>query len=140
MFNPAQPYPNMVLAWIRLLGLSSYLYKRQTIEAIGGLIKKVVKLDFQTDNSTRGRFARLVVFVNLDKPLTSKVLVNGDIQRVEYESLLTIYFSCGRYGHVKELCPSVGVGKVLERPEAILESSKAIAVMASGEIVDEGIS
>lgn len=45
-FNPTQPYPSVVLAWIRLLGLPGYLYKRQIIEEIRGLIGKVVKLDF----------------------------------------------------------------------------------------------
>ncbi|XP_016752756.1 uncharacterized protein [Gossypium hirsutum] len=35
-FNPAQPYPSVVMAWMRLSGLSGYLYKRQIIEAIGG--------------------------------------------------------------------------------------------------------
>ncbi|MBA0843864.1 hypothetical protein Goarm_001015 [Gossypium armourianum] len=34
------------------------------------------------------------------------VLVNGVIQRVEYEYLTTMCFSCGHYGHIKELCPN----------------------------------
>ncbi|XP_017620776.1 uncharacterized protein LOC108464989 [Gossypium arboreum] len=134
-FNPTQPYPSVVLAWIRLLGLPGYLYKRQIIEAIGGLIGKVVKLDFQTDKSTRGRFARLAVFVNLDQPLIFKDLVDGDIQRVEYESLPTVCFNCGRYGHVKELCSAAGVGAVLERSETFLEGMKASPEMASGVTV-----
>lgn len=108
-FNPAQLYPSVVLAWIRLPGLPGYLYKRLIIEVIGGLVGKVVKLYFQTDNSTRGKFAQLAVFVNLDEPLISKVLVDGDIQRVEYKSFPTVCFSCGRYGHVKELCSWTGV-------------------------------
>ncbi|MBA0610302.1 hypothetical protein Godav_011168, partial [Gossypium davidsonii] len=37
---------------------------------------KVVNLDFNTDNRNRGRFARLVVYVNLDKPLVLQVFVN----------------------------------------------------------------
>ncbi|KAH1038475.1 hypothetical protein J1N35_040218 [Gossypium stocksii] len=82
-------------------------------------------------------FAHLAVFVNLEKPLTSKVLVDGDIQRVEYESLPTACFICGRYGHVKELCPSIGVGAILERPEVVLERTEATAVMTSGDIVGE---
>ncbi|MBA0600804.1 hypothetical protein Gorai_004003, partial [Gossypium raimondii] len=53
------PYPSMVMAWIRLSGLPGYLYKRKIVEAIGELIKKVVKLDLQVDNRTNGRFARL---------------------------------------------------------------------------------
>ncbi|MBA0821872.1 hypothetical protein Goarm_018706 [Gossypium armourianum] len=47
----------------------------------------------------------MVVFVDLDKPLVSQVLVNGELQRIEYEALPTIFFSCGKYGHLKELCP-----------------------------------
>ncbi|PPS16567.1 hypothetical protein GOBAR_AA04016 [Gossypium barbadense] len=44
-FSPPQPYPSIVLAWIRLPNLLGYLYKWKIIEAIGGLIRKVVKLD-----------------------------------------------------------------------------------------------
>ncbi|PPR92871.1 hypothetical protein GOBAR_AA27805 [Gossypium barbadense] len=92
------------MAWIRLPGLPRYLYKRKILEKIGGIIGKVVRLDLNTGSRIRGRFARLVVYVNLHKPLISKVLVNGVQQKVEYEALPTIYFSCGKYGHTKELC------------------------------------
>ncbi|PPS17480.1 hypothetical protein GOBAR_AA03080 [Gossypium barbadense] len=109
-FNPAQLYPSVVLAWVRLPGLPGYLYKRLIIEAIGGLVGKVVKLYFQTDNSTRGKFAQLAVFVNLDEPLISKVLVDGDIQRVEYKSF----------------------------PTMILDSMEAPTVKTSDGTVDEG--
>lgn len=53
------------------------MFCRQIVDAIGGLIGKVVKLDFQTDNRTRGRFVRLAIFINLDKPLASQVMVDG---------------------------------------------------------------
>ncbi|KAA3483410.1 leucine-rich repeat receptor-like protein kinase PEPR2 [Gossypium australe] len=76
-----------------------YLYKRKIVEAIGSLIGKVVKLHIQTDNQARGRFARLVVYINLENPLIS--------QRVEYEGLPTVCFACCKYGHFKETCPSV---------------------------------
>lgn len=104
-FSPEQPYPSMVLAWIRLPNLPGHLYKRKIIEAIESLIGKVVKLDVQTDNQTRGRFARLAVYINLIEPLISQVLVDGVVQQVEYESFPTVCFSCGKYGHVKDLCP-----------------------------------
>ncbi|KAK5772251.1 hypothetical protein PVK06_048531 [Gossypium arboreum] len=105
-FNPLQPYPSVVLTWIRLPNLPGHLYKRKIIEAIGGLIGKVVKLDTQTDNQIRGRYARLAVYINLDRPLISQVLIDGLIQRVEYEALPTVCFECGKYGHVKEMCTS----------------------------------
>lgn len=67
----------------------------------------MVKLDVQTENQTRGRFARLAVYINLEKPLISQVLVDRAIQHVEYEALPTICFNCGKYGHVKDMCPMV---------------------------------
>lgn len=72
-FSPTQPYPSMVLAWIRLPGLSGFMYKRKIVEAIGGLIGKVVRLDFQTDNRSRGHFVRLAVYINLEKHLVSQI-------------------------------------------------------------------
>ncbi|KAK8708029.1 hypothetical protein V6N13_059076 [Hibiscus sabdariffa] len=36
----------------------------------------------------------------------SNLLINGRLQVVEYESLPTVCFECGKYGHVKDICPS----------------------------------
>ncbi|XP_040967803.1 uncharacterized protein [Gossypium hirsutum] len=94
-FSPLQPYPSVVLAWIQLLNLPGYLYKRKIIEAISGLI--------------------------------GKVLVDGIAQRVEYEALPTVCFTCGRYGQVKEMCNSAvssqnltGHANKTEKPHADL--------------------
>ncbi|MBA0871616.1 hypothetical protein Goshw_028192 [Gossypium schwendimanii] len=109
VFNPYQSFPFFVMAWIQIPDLPGYLYNKKILEEIGGLIRKVTKLNFNTDNGLRGWFARMAIFVNLDKLLISKILINGNLQRIEYEFLPSICFSCGRYGHVKELCPiSVG--------------------------------
>ncbi|KAG8479043.1 hypothetical protein CXB51_029683 [Gossypium anomalum] len=129
-FNPSQPYPSVVMAWIRLPGLLGYLKKRKIIEAIRGLIGKVVKLDLQTDTRTKGRFARLAVFINLDMPLVSQVLVDGAVQRVEYKALPTICFNCGKYGHVNDLCPAVGDSSASGK-------SGDTVVVESDEVVDE---
>ncbi|PPD68528.1 hypothetical protein GOBAR_DD34592 [Gossypium barbadense] len=51
----------------------------------------------------RGQFARMVVFVYLEKPLVSQILTIGKLQRVEFESLLAIRFSYGCYGHLKDV-------------------------------------
>ncbi|MFQ6626889.1 hypothetical protein Gotur_005332, partial [Gossypium turneri] len=48
---------------------------------------------------------------DLDKHLVSQVLVNGELLWVEYEALPTICFSCGKYGHLKEMCPSLAANK-----------------------------
>ncbi|KAG8486672.1 hypothetical protein CXB51_020076 [Gossypium anomalum] len=116
-FTPSQAYPNMVLAWIRLLGLPGFLYKRRILEEIGGIIGKVVRLDFNTDSRTRGRFARMAVYINLDKPLIAQVLVNDLHQKVEYEALPIICFTCGKYGHTKELCVTMQPGSSLGKEQ-----------------------
>ncbi|KAH1106098.1 hypothetical protein J1N35_009866 [Gossypium stocksii] len=85
--------------------IKGLLFKKMELTVILKLLG--LKLDLQTDNRTRGRFACLVVFINLNKPLVSQVLVDGTVQRVEFEALPMVCFSCGKYGHVKELYPSV---------------------------------
>ncbi|MBA0784544.1 hypothetical protein Gotri_006735, partial [Gossypium trilobum] len=72
-----RPYPNMVMAWIRLPGLPRHMYKRKILWEIWGMIGRVTKLDFNIDNGVRRRFARMTVYVNLGKALISQVLING---------------------------------------------------------------
>ncbi|MBA0618703.1 hypothetical protein Godav_028007 [Gossypium davidsonii] len=95
----------MVMAWIRFLGLPGHMYKRQIFWEIEGLVGKLAKLDYNIDSRVRGRFARMVVYVNLEKVLISQVLVNGTLQRIEYEYLPTVCFLCAHYGHIKDICP-----------------------------------
>ncbi|KAL4354587.1 hypothetical protein GQ457_06G029720 [Hibiscus cannabinus] len=106
-FSTAQPYPSNIVAWIRLPGLPVTLYKRSLITELGECIGRVLKLDYQTETGRRGRFARMAIRVNLNKPLVSKIVVNGRTQLVEYESLPTICFHCGKYGHVTDNCPEL---------------------------------
>lgn len=103
-FNLAQNFPNAIMAWIRFPRLPSYFYRRKLLKEIGGLIGKVAKLDLNIDNKVRGRFARMAVYINLDTPLISQVLINRKVQRIEYDFFPTVCFNCGRYSHVKEGC------------------------------------
>ncbi|KAK8986514.1 hypothetical protein V6N11_010070 [Hibiscus sabdariffa] len=104
-FDPSQAYPKRILAWIRLPGLPITWYKRSLLEANGSYVGSVVKIDFQTDNGRRGRFARMAVKINLNQPLVSEIVINGRTQLVEYESLPVVCFHCDTYGHVHDQCP-----------------------------------
>ncbi|MBA0819314.1 hypothetical protein Gohar_021348, partial [Gossypium harknessii] len=87
---PSKDYYDKVLSqgpWIVFGHLPGHLYNWKILWEIGELIGKVVRLEFNTDSRARGRFARIVIFINLDKPLVSQILINGVIQRIEYESL-----------------------------------------------------
>lgn len=45
----------------------------------------------------------MAMYVNLDKPLVSQILINGKIQKDEVIPM--VCFHCGRYGHMKDVCP-----------------------------------
>lgn len=64
------------------------------MKEIGGLISRVEKLNLNTDNKVRERFARMAVYINLDTPLISQVLINEKIERIEYKFLPTVCFIC----------------------------------------------
>ncbi|KAK9006784.1 hypothetical protein V6N11_019117 [Hibiscus sabdariffa] len=96
------------MVWIRLPDLPVPLYKKGIVEAIDESIGPVIKLDYQTEWGRRGCFARMAITIDLSKPLVSKIIVNGKVQLIEYESLHVICFQCGKYGHAQEICPSMG--------------------------------
>ncbi|MBA0738408.1 hypothetical protein Gogos_011770, partial [Gossypium gossypioides] len=104
-FNPLKPFPSTVLTWIHFSRLPGFLYKRRVLEEIINLVGKVAKLDIKIESGVRARVARMTVFMDLEKPFTSQILVNGKVQRVEFEAVLAVCFTCGCYGHLKGLCP-----------------------------------
>ncbi|KAI9077419.1 hypothetical protein K1719_040622 [Acacia pycnantha] len=97
-----------VVAWVRIPGLSFRYYHKSTLRAIGSLLGEVVKMDYMTETKGRGKYARLAVMMDLQKPLVPWILVDGKRHGVEYEGLPLICFECGLYGHPKERCKSHG--------------------------------
>ncbi|MBA0743316.1 hypothetical protein Gogos_006010 [Gossypium gossypioides] len=76
----------------------------------------------------RGWYARVAVYANLDKPLILKVIINENIQRIEYESLPLVCFSYGSYGHNKDSClhslkTLASLEEVVSSAETILENT-----------------
>lgn len=75
---------------------------------IGHAIGPVLRVDAHMANGARGRFARLYIQVNLDKPLLTMVLIRQKhIQPIQYEGINQLCFYCGRIGHRKKGCPFV---------------------------------
>lgn len=64
-FSTLDAHPQSVVAWILIPGLSGAFYKRSPLMEIGSLVGKVIKIDLQTENGSRGQFARFAVQVNL---------------------------------------------------------------------------
>ncbi|KAL4297420.1 hypothetical protein GQ457_12G008290 [Hibiscus cannabinus] len=103
-FTPSEKHPSQVIVWIRLTGLAYRYYTKALFRHIAQLIGQVVKIDYNTQGGGRGKFARLAVLVDLNKPLLARIRIDGNIQRIEYEGLHHICYNCGTYGHSKEQC------------------------------------
>ena len=93
--------------WIRLPELPIEYYDPVVLRKIGEAIGTVLRIDAYTANGARGRFARLCVQVNIDKPLIKTVKIRRLAQIVLYKGLNSLCFECGRIGHRKETCPHV---------------------------------
>ncbi|GMI72718.1 hypothetical protein HRI_000941100 [Hibiscus trionum] len=110
-FSTTIDYPRKLLVWLRLPGLPYRYYSRSIFEAIAGVLEEVVRVDFNTTEGSRGKFARLAVVVDLEKPLIPTIIIDGRHQLIEYEGLSHICFSCGKYGHLKDLCENSAANK-----------------------------
>ncbi|KAL4304455.1 hypothetical protein GQ457_10G010860 [Hibiscus cannabinus] len=117
-FSTLEKHPSHVVVWIRLPGLPYRYYCKALFRRIAAVIGSVVKVDYNTKEAGRGKFARIVVLVDLNKPLKSCVGIDNFVQRLEYEGLQNICFGCGVIGHSKEEC-RVGKESVSEEKEDV---------------------
>ncbi|KAL4317972.1 hypothetical protein GQ457_18G007610 [Hibiscus cannabinus] len=110
-FSTSAKFPSKVLVWVRLPGLPYRYYTKSLFRAIAGVLGSVVRIDYNTKEGKRGRFARLAIMVNLVDPLVPGIMIDGHKQIIEYEGLPLICYGCGKYGHLKEAC---GQSQVVE--------------------------
>ena len=94
-----------IAIWIRLNELPIEYYNVEALQHIGRAIGNVLRVDTFTALETRGRFARLCVQIDVDKPLVTTIMIGRLEQMVSYEGIQKLCFGCGRLGHSKESCP-----------------------------------
>ncbi|KAH1056755.1 hypothetical protein J1N35_034820 [Gossypium stocksii] len=74
-------------------------YGKGLLKIIEDVVGQVMKVDYNTTLTKRGRFARIVIFVDLNILLVTFVGLDGVPQHIEYEGLPTVCCDCGRFGH-----------------------------------------
>ena len=74
---------------------------------IGESIGKVLRVDTHTATEAKGKYARLCIQIDINKPLINTILIGRFKQSVHYEGIQRLCFSCGRMGHLKEVCPYI---------------------------------
>lgn len=94
------------LVWVRLPRLPLEFFNEAVLVCTGDCLGTAVTIDGNTMNVSHGKYARICIEVDLQKPLTSLLILNGKPIKVEYESLYQICFTCGQYGHRQEDCPT----------------------------------
>ncbi|KAI9110340.1 hypothetical protein K1719_018782 [Acacia pycnantha] len=104
-FNPGRAdCQRKVAVWIRILDLPLEFCTVESLEIIGNMIGKIIKIDRSTSIYDKGGFARICVEVDLLKPLLPAFTVFGEDKQLVYEGLHLVCFNCGRYGHAQEQC------------------------------------
>ncbi|MCH79387.1 hypothetical protein A2U01_0000136 [Trifolium medium] len=93
------------VVWVRFPGLNLVYYDESFLMAMASAIGRPIKVDINTLNVERGRFARVCVEVDLTVPVVGKIWVNGHWYKVQYEGLHIICTNCGCYGHLGRNCP-----------------------------------
>lgn len=71
------------------------------------MLGNYLKTDKLTSIHSRGKFARIYVEVDLDKPLVPQIIVRGFPLYLEYEGLHAICFRCGCFGLKKDRCREI---------------------------------
>lgn len=89
---------------MRLLELPIECYDEEALHDIGSTIGPVLRVHVNTVTEKRGRFARICVQVDVDKPLVKTIVIGSKMQQVVYEGVSSICFSCGQLGHRRTDC------------------------------------
>ncbi|KAI9084807.1 hypothetical protein K1719_033213 [Acacia pycnantha] len=113
-FKPHDHVINQVIGWIRLPKLPARYYHKSVIRSIGNVFGEIIRVNYNTDSGDRGKFARIVVCLDLTKPHIFKILVDDELIFMEYEGFPTICFNCGIWASSRSL-PSEN-GFSLRRP------------------------
>lgn len=93
--------------WIRIPRLPIELYSKTFLDRVGASLGTMLNIDRLTSIHSRGKFVRICVEVDLQRPLKSHIMVCGYPILLEYEGLHSIYFQCGKYGHKKDQCREI---------------------------------
>ena len=103
-FRPSSTNVSSIAVWVRLNELPIEYYNAKALHQIDNSISNVLRVNTFTTFESRGRFARLCIQIDVEKPLVEAILIRKFEQPVSYEGIHKLCFGCGRLGHRREVC------------------------------------
>lgn len=125
-FDPMTDTTEKMLVWVRFPNLPMEYYDQSFLFRVGEKIGRPIMIDGATTLTSRGKFARLCVEVDITKPLLARFWLRDKIRRIEYEGIHLICFRCGIYGHNHGSCPQTQVEN--NSAEVVSESSQGMGI------------
>ena len=86
-FKPSTANISLVAVWIRLYELPIELYETEILREIGESIGKVLRIDTHTAMEARGKYARMCIQIDINKPLIDTILIGWFEQAMNYEGI-----------------------------------------------------
>lgn len=118
------------MVWVRFPGLNLLFYDESILLVLASTIGKPIRVDSNTLDVRRGRFARVCVELDLTKPVVGKVWLRGHWYHVEYEGLHRLCTSCGCYGHVTRQCQAARTQP--PSPETVVQHPNGTTMQGDG--------
>ncbi|CAI8594282.1 unnamed protein product [Vicia faba] len=84
-FEPLSDTIDGVTVWVRISGVPIEFYDAKVLTGVSNRIGRAVKIDKNTMQHERGKYARFCVMVNLSKPLVVMFSMEGKKYKVECE-------------------------------------------------------
>nr|POF02338.1 hypothetical protein CFP56_31232 [Quercus suber] len=75
-FKPSTANVSLIAVWIRLNELPIELYETEVLKEIGEYIGKVLRIDSHTAMEACGKYARLYVQIDINRPLINFILIS----------------------------------------------------------------
>ncbi|KAL4363762.1 hypothetical protein GQ457_04G021190 [Hibiscus cannabinus] len=76
-FSTSSDHPEKIVVWARLSGLLFQYYTKSLFRMIAGIMGRIIRIDYNTEEGKQGSFARLTVVVDLSKTPVSSIIIDG---------------------------------------------------------------